>query len=117
VPAAGVIDDTVVNRALADTDAMIDGFLMGRYSLPLAATPPLLTDIAGAIAIYKLHRAAPEEKIIRDYDEAVKRLKDIAQGMIRLEVAGAEPTGGTGGQVETNQPARPMAGGPWGGFI
>ena len=43
-PPAGTINADVVARALADTDAMIDGYLAGRYILPLAATPPLLTD-------------------------------------------------------------------------
>ena len=47
----GAVDEAVVTRALAEADAMIDGYLAGRYALPLTSTPPLLTDIAQAIAI------------------------------------------------------------------
>src|SRR5690606_6605607 len=36
--ATGEIDQDVVDRALADTDAMIDGYIAARYALPLAAT-------------------------------------------------------------------------------
>ena len=49
-PPAGTVDADVVARALADTAAVIDGYLAGRYVLPLAQTPPLLADLALAIA-------------------------------------------------------------------
>ena len=41
-PPADAIDAAVVARALDDTDAAIDGFLLGRYALPLATTPNAL---------------------------------------------------------------------------
>lgn len=116
-PPSGLVDAAVVNRALADTDALIDGHLMARYALPLASVPPLLTDLAGAIAIYKLHRQATTEKIRTDYDDALKRLRDIAAGVIRLEAAGVEPTASGGGLVRTNGPARPLTNGTMEGLI
>lgn len=105
-PAAGVVDVSVVDQALADTDAMINGHLVGRYSLPLGETPALLVDIAQAIAIYKLHRHVAAEKITADYKDAAKRLELIAKGTIRLEVEGAEPAGGNADTVQTNDPPR-----------
>lgn len=118
VPASGIIDTTVIARALADTDALIDGYLASRYSLPLASTPPLLTDIAGEVAIYKLHRKSPDEKIRLDYDNALRRLADISKGVIRLSVAGAEPEGSaTSGTVRTNEPERPFTNDTMKGYI
>lgn len=90
-PPSGVIDPEVVDRALADTDAVIDGYLAGRYALPLQTTPPLLADLALAIAIYKLHPFAPDPKIDADYKEALRSLGLIAAGTIRLPAAGIEP--------------------------
>lgn len=90
-PPAGSIDADVVDRALADTGAVIDGYLAGRYVLPLASTPPLLADLAQAIAIYKLHPAAPEAKIETDYKDAIAALKQIAAGVITLQAAGIAP--------------------------
>lgn len=99
-PPAGAIDAGVVARALADTDAMIDGYLAGRYVLPLEATPPLLVDLAAAIAIYKLHIFAPEQKIADDYKDAVATLSKISTGTVKLPVAGVEPAGaGSAGVV------------------
>lgn len=95
-PATGALDLAVLNRALADADAMIDGYLAVRYSLPLAVVPPLVVDLAEAIAIYRLHVAAPDPKIDADYQGALKMLKDISRGELRLGVAGVEPSMPTG---------------------
>jgi phage gp36-like protein len=92
-PSAGAIDEDVVARALTDTDATIDGYLAGRYVLPLAETPALLVDLAQAIAIYKLHPYTPEQKIGDDYKAAMAELRQIASGTVRLPIAGVEPAG------------------------
>lgn len=99
--ATGEIDEAVIDRALADTDALIDGYLAGRYVLPLAATPPLLADLAGAIAVWKLHTHKPDDKIEADYRDARRTLDAIAKGDVRLPVAGVEPagTGGSGARI------------------
>lgn len=107
-PAAGVIDTGVVDRALADTDAAIDGYLAGRYKLPLAQTPTLVVDLALAVAIYKLHRFAPDQKIKDEYEAALKTLREIAQGIVRLNVEGAEPAASGASGVKTNDRERPL---------
>lgn len=116
-PPAGVIDSGVLDRALADTGAVIDGYLAGRYVLPLATTPPLLTDLASAIAIYKLHIVSSEGKIADDYKDAVASLGRIATGVIRLPVAGIEPTGSSAAGVEAIDRERDMTPENLRGFI
>jgi phage gp36-like protein len=99
------IDTEVIDRALADADAVIDGYLKGRYLLPLASTPPLLCDLAQVIAVYKLHRNAASEKIRKDYEDAMRSLREIASGAIRLDVAGIEPaSSGTSGVRTSDRP-------------
>lgn len=97
----GGSDPAAIDRALADTDALIDGYLRGRYVTPLAETPPQIADIALSIVIYKLHRWSPEEKIRRDYEDAVKMLREIAAGTIHLTATelAPVPTGGTGARM------------------
>lgn len=107
-PKNGVVDTAIVDRALADTDAVIDGYIAGRYSLPLPTVPPLLVDLALALAIYKLHPAAPSEKIRNDYTDALKSLDKIASGTIRLPIAGIEPTSSGSAGVETIDRERPF---------
>lgn len=116
-PATGAIDTDVIGRALADTDAMIDGYVAGRYALPLDTTPPLVADLALVIAIYKLHVYEPDAKIRADYEDALKQLREIASGTIKLAVAGIEPTGtgGTGARVTDRE--RPMTETNLKGFI
>ncbi|MBN8955725.1 MAG: DUF1320 domain-containing protein [Rhizobiales bacterium] len=116
-PPTGEIDTSVVDRALADTDATIDGYLAGRYQLPLAETPALLADLAQAIAIYKLHSRVADTKIEADYQQALKMLRDIASGVVRLNVAGVEPTGSGASGVQTNDRCREITPDNMKGFI
>lgn len=115
--ATGMVDGTVIDRALADTDAFIDGFLAGRYVLPLAETPPLLADLAQVIAIWKLHPHQPDAKIETDYKDARKTLEAIGEGRVRLPVAGIEPqgTGGSGARITDRE--RPLTEANMKGFI
>ena len=114
---SGVVDQAVVDRALADTDATIDGYLAGRYALPLAETPPLLIDLALAIAIYKLHPYEPDPKIAQDYKDAIASLQKIATGVIRLPAAGVEPESSGAAGVETIDRERPLTPESMTGFI
>ncbi len=116
-PPAGVIDGAVVAQELANTDAVIDGYLAGRYALPLGSTPPLLADLALAIAIYKLHPFEPDPKIVKDYDGAIATLGKISQGVVRLPLAGIEPESGGAAGVETIDRERPLTPESMTGFI
>lgn len=117
-PPANAIVTAVVDRALADTDAAIDGYLLGRYVLPITtAVPDLLRDIAIAIAIYKLHGQAVSEKIKADHDQARRDLREIASGVIRLNVAGVEPAGSGASGVRTTDRERDMTPENMKGFV
>lgn len=107
-PATGEIDPAVVAHALDDADAVIDGYLKGRYALPLAQTPRLVRDLAQAIAIYKLHRDVVSEKIRREYEDAISQLKQIGTGAIRLDVAGVEPAASGASGVQFSDRPRDM---------
>ncbi|MBV1918993.1 MAG: DUF1320 domain-containing protein [Sphingomonadaceae bacterium] len=116
-PPAGAVDSDVVDRALADTDAVIDGYVSGRYQMPLAETPPLLQDIAQRIAIYNCHRYTPNDKIKEDYKDALAALEKISKGVIRLPVAGVEPTSSGASGVQTTDRERPFTEANLTGFI
>lgn len=117
-PPAEDIDADVVARALLDTDEFINGFL-GRYKTPLAEVPGLLTDLAQVIAIYKLHRYQPDPKIVEDYKDALRALRDIASGAIRLAVSetGAEPEAAKVTGIRVSDRVRPLTAENLKGFI
>lgn len=111
VNALGAIDQAVIDRALADTDAVIDARISGRYKIDAvrAALPPILVDIALCIAIWKLHRHEPSPKIKDDYADAIRQLAALADGSARLPLPdGDEPagSGSTGARVTDRE--RPL---------
>jgi phage gp36-like protein len=116
-PAAGAIDSSVVDRALGPAVAAIDGYLKGRYLLPLAVTPPLLRDLAQPIAIYKLHRNVTSDKIRKDYEDAMRLLLAISRGDVRLDVAGVEPAASGTSGVRTSDRVRDLTPDNMKGFI
>lgn len=94
-----VIDTVVLDRAIADATAEIDGYLASRYQLPLAETPPSLTRIASDIARYFLYDDAATSSVQDRYDNAVKFLRGVARGDVSL-VQQAGDTAETAGVAE-----------------
>jgi phage gp36-like protein len=80
-----------VDRALADAEALIDGYLVGRYSLPLTPVPANLPRVACAIARYHLLGDAVTERATEDHKNAIAWLKDVASGRVLLQGAAVEP--------------------------
>lgn len=81
----GVIDATVINRALADADALINGYLVGRYTLPLATpVPNVLERLACDIARYSLYEFKPTETVEIRYRDALELLRDVSKGRAEL---------------------------------
>lgn len=99
--ATGVVDEASVDRAIADADAVIDGYLARRYQLPLTEPQPLLVKIAGSLVFYGLHTYQPDEKIVADQKEALAMLRDISAGTVALTAAGLEAAnvGGSGARI------------------
>lgn len=95
----GAIDATVITRALNDADAEINGYLAGRYSLPLATTPPALSRMACDIARYRLYEDRATEAVTQRYKDAVRFLDGIAKGLVSLglNAAGTAPEAASGG--------------------
>lgn len=115
--AMGEIDTDVVDRVIADTDALIDGYLGARYALPVESVPPILTELALSIAIYKLHTSDPDPKITRDHDGAIRALEKISTGSIRLSIAGVEASGTGASGARVTDRDRPLQADKMTGFI
>ena len=94
-------DMAVIDEALESASELIDGYLRGRYSLPLAETPTVLRDLARVIARYRLYERRPEadlpEPVAETYGAAVRTLEQIRNGRITLgvlETAAPQPETG-----------------------
>ena len=84
-----IVDRVVVQEAILYSTSLINGYLRGRYSLPLDTHFPLLRIIAIDISIYRLYarrmRNEMPEVIETAYKNAISTLKDIQKGTITLE--------------------------------
>ena len=80
-----VIEAAVVARAIADAEAEIDGYLAGRYALPLASVPAVLGRIACDIARYRLYDDRVTEAVRKRYEDAVRDLRALAAGTLQLD--------------------------------
>jgi phage gp36-like protein len=99
----GAIDAVVLTQAIADAGAEIDGYLAGRYQLPLASTPSILVLYAGDVARYRLYDDGATEEVRKRYEDVIKFLRLAAEGKVRLGADEPAPTGGaqmeSGGRV------------------
>jgi phage gp36-like protein len=82
----GAADAGVIEQALADAQAEIDGYVATRYQLPLAETPALLRRVAVDLALARLYarRDLTTEARAKQHDDAVALLKRLADGTVTL---------------------------------
>lgn len=102
---SGVIDDEVLNQAMATAEAEADSYVGVLYTLPLPTTPPALTAFVADIARYHLYDARPSDLVITKYENAVKWLTNVAKGVVSLglKTTDVQPTGGPVAVVARDQ--------------
>lgn len=82
----GEPDANFLTSAITRTEGLIEGYLMGRYTLPLAVIPGVLGAYACDIARYFLFEKAAPEHIRQNYDDALRWLRDVASGKVLLSL-------------------------------
>ncbi len=98
-PATGAIRASVLMAKLADADAEIDGYLVGRYALPMAAWPAVLKVHACSIAWYRLLGSLADAGARQDYEDATTYLVKVAEGRVVLVAPAAAPAAAGAGPV------------------
>lgn len=97
----GQIDRAALVAAVADADGAIDGYLAARYAVPVNPVPPLVRRLSCDMARFFLHGNAAPEPVRKAYEDALRVLKDLADGRAVLvgaaaAAAGAVPAAGAG---------------------
>lgn len=82
-------DDTKLELALADASAEADGYLEGRFTLPIPSdqVPTALVQIVCDIAMYRLFSLRPlgdVEDVRARYKDAIARLNQVSDGELDL---------------------------------
>ena len=89
-PTQSAVDETVLQQALADASAEIDGYLESRFSMPLADPPAVLVRLTCDVAMYRLQTLRPLHDLAearKRYDDAVAMLIRVADGTLTLGLA------------------------------
>lgn len=86
----GTLNSTVINQAITDACAEIDGYLT-QQTTPLSTVTPRLTSVACDISIYYLYRGAMIEEVEKRYLKAVDfvQLVNIGKAGFSVDTAGA----------------------------
>jgi len=97
----GVIDEAKVTSAITAIESEIDGYLRGRYPLPLSSLPAELTGYAEDMSLEKIYSGRPERETPKDVKDraaaARSWLRDVKAGRVDLNLpietpAAANPT-------------------------
>ena len=89
-PTQTTVNQTVLQQALADASAEIDGYLESRFALPLTDPPAVLNRLACDVAMYRLQALRPLHDLAearRRYDDALTLLLRVADGTVTLGLA------------------------------
>lgn len=103
------VDCAVAEEAILFSTSIINGYLRGRYTLPLNTSFPLLRVLAIDLSIYRLYARRMQndmpEVIDTAYKNAIATLKDIQKGVISLESEGDlfETSGFNAEEYRTNK--------------
>jgi len=97
----GTADAAVIAEAIATADGDIDGYLQERYTLPLSSTPEIVKNISVDLSIYNLYSRRDIDNPVRTARNtaALKKLTDIAKGVISLGLT--TPESETGGSIQS----------------
>ena len=93
--AAGSPDAAAVSAALMDASGVIDQYLAGRYAVPVSPIPASVSRLACDIARFMLHGKAADDTVRAAYTEAMRQLRDLANGTAVLVGAAGVPAGAT----------------------
>lgn len=87
---AGTVNESVVTACIVAADALIDGYLRGRYTVPLSTVPALVKEVSVNLAIYELYNRTKAllvtEQIEKNRTFYIDLLGNIAKGTVTLDV-------------------------------
>jgi phage gp36-like protein len=113
----GVVDADVLTAVIADVDAEINGYLGGRYALPLVTIPVVLTRIACDMVRYYLYDDAPHDQVRQRYEDGIKYLVSVSKGQVTLGLDNTDepPVEEDGANIQSvgNAFARSASNGDW----
>ncbi|MDR1709658.1 MAG: DUF1320 domain-containing protein [Candidatus Accumulibacter sp.] len=109
--AAAAIDAAVVEEAVRQAEETVDGYLRGRYNLPLAAVPTIVKDMTVSLARHWLYARRPEgnelpDAVTRTYKGAIQMLEALRDNRMTLGSPSGESAPEPGEMKVRSRPQR-----------
>ena len=103
----------IIDAAIADADAEIDGYLAKRYAVPLAPAPRVINKFSKDIAVYNLvsrigvgTEADREQNYLERYKFALKFLQLAAAGTVSIGADSESPSAASATGFQMSGPQR-----------
>lgn len=118
-PAAEQPNDNVIEDAVRQAEELVDGYLRGRYDLPLNPVPTVLRDAVVYLARHWLYQRRPEGALpdaVKDSrKDTIRLLESIRDGVVTLGMpsgqAAPEP-----GEIRVRARHQQFGGDLWGRY-
>lgn len=100
----------IIDAAIGDADAEIDGYLAKRYAVPLSPAPKVINKFSKDIAVYNLFsrigidEGTDQKTYLNRYNAAIKFPTLVAEGKVSLGAEADDPAtaAATGFSVKSN---------------
>lgn len=93
---AQTVDAVKIETALADVSAVIDGYIRGRYLVPVAAPPAEIVRAACVLARYDLAQGEhmePSDEMTAARKDVIGWLENVSRELVNLDIPAALPAG------------------------
>lgn len=80
----GSEDTERLDGIIEDASALVDSYVAGAYTVPLAPCPTVILAIVSDVVRFKLWDDRAPDEVRKRYDDALKQLRDIATGLMKL---------------------------------
>lgn len=108
----GAVDQTCVENAIAQADAVVDAYCSSLYEVPFTTVPQLVKNISADIAIFNLYSRKAEQAPaarIEKYRSAIGKLEMISEGRVSLEPTGIPSEGPEANRSDEDRTFTPEA--------
>lgn len=98
--AGQIVQPDVVSAAIEDASNTIDGYIGGRYPLPLNNPPAVLIKICADIARYNLYDNVIPDVVEKQFKAAMDFVKAVGKGEVRLGLSADDQASATSEHIE-----------------